>query len=301
VLLNDLWELNTARLHDGVDALAVWLSTAAHLTQEREESAVFIAELAIRTSTQRKLEQVRILRIHGAAISGGIASQREVLLAGLPKQFSLSLGQRGGAGSRSLGAQLLIDLEELNVAALLDGIDPLVVWLKNAAHLTRSSSKNHVFVKALEDRLESSSTGARLAKGKGWDSRGISIVVVTCAITSLIAIYAYARANAARVPEWGPDVARNTIRHHLFAIGAVVVVILLNTKARHRTVMICFGCAALFVGAVAPWLSQMVSSREESFVYDVLVVFRDTVGPILFSLGANSIARLARSGERPTG
>lgn len=92
------------------------------------------------------LDEALLRRVHGAAVSAGLASSRVALLAGISHAFVASLPT-----AASPGEQLLLDLHHLNdVDRLLNGQQPIASWLQNAALLAGPRREAAVFREALE-------------------------------------------------------------------------------------------------------------------------------------------------------
>ena len=83
----------------------------------------------------------QILRIHAAAVTAGLASNRDALLAGVPHALRTSIPT-----ATSPSAQLLTDLDSLNRVAPVRGeVAPLQTWLLNATALTQERAEFRVF------------------------------------------------------------------------------------------------------------------------------------------------------------
>jgi hypothetical protein len=87
-----------------------------------------------------------ILRIHAAAVTAGLASNRDALLAGVPHALRTSIPT-----ATSPSAQLLTDLDSLNrVDPVLGEVAPLHTWLLNATALTQERAEVCVFREATD-------------------------------------------------------------------------------------------------------------------------------------------------------
>ncbi|AKJ08089.1 AAA ATPase-like protein [Archangium gephyra] len=96
-------------------------------------------------SRSRCLTHERLLKVHDAAVSAGLARAREELLAGVePRVVSGLPLQSNTAG------QLLSDLTRLNQISRLDtGLIPLRTWLENALEMTDKRREQAEFKRAL--------------------------------------------------------------------------------------------------------------------------------------------------------
>ena len=99
-----------------------------------------------------------VLRIHAAAVQAGLANQRAALLTGLPREITSGL-----PSAADPSAQLLLDLDSLNVIHLRDGSAPLSIWLENAVALCGARMEADVFRAALA--ATAGSTAALTASG----------------------------------------------------------------------------------------------------------------------------------------
>ncbi len=91
------------------------------------------------------LSNDEILALHAAVIAASLASRRRTLLVGIDKSIVASLPE-GQAPSD----QIMTDIHELNAAGILaDGTEPVVTWLKNAAHHCGQREQSDVFNGAL--------------------------------------------------------------------------------------------------------------------------------------------------------
>ena len=98
----------------------------------------------------------QIPRVHAAAVSAGLISSRDALLAGIPSDLT-------GSSSPASSAQLFEDLYYLNLLGRLpDGSVPLLTWLANALALAGPSAEADVFQQVL-DLATRSTRIARLA------------------------------------------------------------------------------------------------------------------------------------------
>jgi hypothetical protein len=92
------------------------------------------------------LDHASILNVHKAALRAGLMGSRDALLAGIDRRFVYRITR-----ASSPSDQLLIDLDELNDAEVLDdGTVPLAQWLQNASHLGEARREVSVFQNALE-------------------------------------------------------------------------------------------------------------------------------------------------------
>lgn len=95
----------------------------------------------------RILSHEQILKLHAAAVAGGLAARRPALLALIDAAFVASMPL-----TSTTGDQLLVDLHTMNdVDALADGTVPLEAWLANAAAIARSPKEATVFRAALDE------------------------------------------------------------------------------------------------------------------------------------------------------
>lgn len=104
------------------------------------------SEAASRIAGTSLLDEDELHRVHAAAVSAGLASSRDALFAGVNRSFAASLPL-----TPSPGAQVLIDLHQMNkVDRLLDGQQPLAIWLRNAVTLAGALPEAAVFAEALK-------------------------------------------------------------------------------------------------------------------------------------------------------
>jgi hypothetical protein len=104
------------------------------------------AQHARTASVTTILNHKRILAIHQAALRAGFTKRRDALLAGIHRGIVSGITRASTPGD-----QLLVDLNELNDAGLLeDGTAPLGRWLENALHLGEARRETTTFQAALD-------------------------------------------------------------------------------------------------------------------------------------------------------
>jgi hypothetical protein len=91
------------------------------------------------------LTQEKILELHAAAVSAGLAQSRNALLAGVDTIVRSRLPTAANPSD-----QILCDLGELNSAGATGDESPLLVWLANASSLARARKEFETFRSMLE-------------------------------------------------------------------------------------------------------------------------------------------------------
>lgn len=121
----------------------------------------------------------RIQALYEAAITCGLASQQDALLAGLPAAYTATLPHSGPPAAR-----LLQTLHALSgVPALADGTVPIEIWLRNAMLLSKGRHDERIF----EAVLAILPTARQTTTADAERRRAMPVVLLVIAVPGLSA------------------------------------------------------------------------------------------------------------------